>query len=97
MFKKNEGHKQLNIFAETNNLTIKQTKLWQKSKEHYFYKEIFTNIDEQIFSALYSSKLSRPNVPVNQLVGSLILKHLYNWTYEQLFTNLNLIFSHAMP
>lgn len=26
---------------------------------------------------------------MNQLVGALILKHLYNWTYQDLFTNLN--------
>ncbi|MBN2520949.1 MAG: transposase, partial [Bacteroidales bacterium] len=41
------------------------------------------------FKVLYSNIKSRPNVPVNQLVGSLILKHLFNWTYDELFRNLN--------
>ena len=38
---------------------------------------------------MYSNKKSRPNVAVNQLVSSLILKHLFNWTYKELFRNLN--------
>ncbi len=41
-----------------------------------------------MFSPLFSSTKSRPNAPINQLVGSLILKHLYDWTYSELFKNL---------
>lgn len=89
MFKKNEGYKQKKLFSVSNNLSKKKQKLWDKSKEHRFFTEVFCKIEENIFAVLYSNKLSRPNVPVNQMVGALILKHLYNWTYEQLFTNLN--------
>lgn len=98
MFKKNEGYKQLNVFSIHTNLNKSQQKLWDRSKEHTFFTEIFCKIDESLFSVLYSSKKSRPNTPVNQLVGALILKHLYDWTYEELFTNLNfnLLTRHAL-
>ena len=98
MFKKNVRYHQTRIFDICNKLSKKQQKLWKKSKEHFFFKEVFCKIDEELFSVLYSDKLSRPNVPVNQLVGSLILKHLYNWTYEQMFQqlNFNILTRHAI-
>jgi len=89
MFRKNEGYKQINAFSIESRLTRKKRGLWNKSKEHLFFLEIFSKIDEGIFRELYSKKKSRPNTAVNQLVGALILKHLNNWTYDQLFTNLN--------
>jgi len=98
MFKKNEGYKQGDIFSVDERLSSKQSKLWKNSREHKFYFEVFQKIDEDLFSCLYSSKKSRPNVSVNQMVGSLILKHLNNWTYDKLFSNLNfnLLTRHAL-
>lgn len=89
MFRKNEDYKQFDIFGVTNSLSEKQSKLLSHSIEHSFFENIFSNIKESDFKVLYSDKKSRPNVPVNQLVGALILKHLFNWTYEALFRNLN--------
>ena len=89
MFKKNETYKQYNLFGVTNMLSKKQVKIWDNSIENSFFENLFSKIDENNFSILYSDKKSRPNVPVNQLVGSLILKHLFNWTYDELFRNLN--------
>lgn len=89
MFKKNEGYKQCDIFSVANQLSARQIKLWEQSREHRFFYEVFVKINEEIFSCLYSTKKSRPNVSVNQMVGALILKHLNNWTYDQLFSNLN--------
>lgn len=98
MFRKNDSYKQYNLFGIDQRLTNKQLKMWKKSREHKFFKHIFAKIDEKLFSVLYSDKKSRPNVPVNQLVGSLILKHLYDWTYEELFTHLsfNMLSRHAI-
>ena len=39
-----------------------------------FGEKIFPAIDESTFSVLHSDKASRPNTPVNVLVGALILK-----------------------
>lgn len=89
MFKVNENHTQMELFGLHDSLTKKQKKYFEDSIESYFYKNVFLAIDERSFSVLYSKKKSRPNVPVNQLVGSLILKHLNNWTYEELFKNLS--------
>lgn len=98
MFRKNTSFHQQELFGVCHQLTKKQQHLYDSSIEHYFFKNIFCKIDEKRFSVLYSSKSSRPNVPVNQLVGSLILKHLYDWTYEELFKNLtfNLLSRHAI-
>lgn len=98
MFKENASHIQLNIFAVSNGLSKKQSKLWNASREHKFYSQIFCKIDESKFKVLYSSNYSRPNVPINQMVGALILKHLKNWTYNELFQNLNfnLLTRHAL-
>lgn len=98
MFKENVGYKQLDAFAVRNTLNKQQQKLWNRSKEHRFFHEIFAKIDESHFEVLFSAKYSRPNVPVNQMVSALILKHLNNWTYEALFNNLNfnLLTRHAL-
>lgn len=89
MFRKNVAHGQLDIFSANTQLNKNQQKLWDRSKEHFFYSNIFSKIEETQFACLFSTKKSRPNTPINQLVGALILKHLYDWTYSELFTNLN--------
>jgi len=89
MFKKNESYKQYDLFSVTDSLSDNQRSMLESSIEHSFFINIFSKINESDFDVLYSTKTSRPNVPVNQLVGALILKHLYNWTYQQLFMNLN--------
>lgn len=98
MFKKNEEYRQHSMFGITNTLSAKKSKLLSKSIEHSFLLNVFSKIDEGNFTTLYSKKKSRPNTPVNQLVGALILKHLYDWTYEELFKNLNfnLLTRHAI-
>lgn len=50
-----------------------------------FYREIFCKIEEPIFRVLYSEKYSRPNTPVNVLVGAELLKSWFRWTDEELF------------
>lgn len=88
MFKRNTGYQQKELFGFDDKLTKKQTLYLQNSTEFTFFNEVFHKIDESLFSPLYSSTKSRPNAPINQLVGSLILKHLYDWTYSELFKNL---------
>lgn len=98
MFKRNEEYRQYSAFGITSSLSEKKSKMLSKSIEHIFLMNIFTKIKESDFIDLYSQRKSRPNTPVNQLVGSLILKHLNNWTYEELFKNLNfnLLTRHAI-
>jgi hypothetical protein len=88
MFKKNTKHTQADIFGLFNTLPERMKKKIEKSEEHTFYRLIFCNIKEDIFSKLYSDAKSRPNAPINALVSSLTLMHRYNWTYEELFKNI---------
>jgi len=50
----------------------------------YFYKNIFKNINEERFAVLFSENYSRPNTPVNIIVGLLFLKDLNGWTDEEM-------------
>jgi len=76
------------MFGLFNSLPENMKKKIKKSEEYTFYNIIFRNIDEDIFSQLYSDKKSRPNAPINAMVASLILMNRYNWTYESLFKHI---------
>lgn len=89
MFKANIKHKQPDLFGLFFTLPERMKKQVKQSKEYYFYKLIFSQIDEHIFKVLYSEKKSRPNAPINVLVSALILMNHNNWTYEQLFKEIN--------
>jgi len=88
MFKKNIKHIQPDMFGLSNSLPENMKKNIKNSEEYAFYNIIFRNIDEDIFSQLYSDKKSRPNSPINTMVVSLILMNRYNWTYESLFKHI---------
>lgn len=65
---------QMSLTDSTHNLTDREKKFLEKSWAKTFADKIFPAIDENIFSVLYSNKASRPNTPVNVIVGALILK-----------------------
>lgn len=88
MFKKNEKHLSPELFGMLNSLPEALQIKAKQSKEYAFYKLIFSHIDEDIFSVLYSKKKSRPNSPVNSLVSAIILSTHRKWSYEELFTQM---------
>lgn len=45
-------------------------------------REVFMRLDEQPFAVLYAAEDSRPNTPVNVLVGLGILKSGNGWSDE---------------
>ena len=65
----------------------KQRKRLENSWAGTFYKEFFCRIDEEPFAVLYSDKDSRPNVPVNVLIGLEALKAGYGWSDLELYEN----------
>ena len=90
VFRPNETHRQQDIFGLEMQMSPELRKRLQDSKEYAFYKEVFCRIPEELFSDLYhDSPATRPNVPVNRLVGALILHHLKNWTYEELLDHVS--------
>lgn len=85
MFRPNETHHQQDIFGIEVQLRPDLRKRLLASKEYAFYKEIFCRIPESLFAELYAEEpASRPNAPVNLLVGAMILQHLNDWTFEEL-------------
>jgi len=87
MFKKNTHHLQPAIISAISELPEKQLKLLEESWAYDFYQDFFKQIDEEIFAVLYSSEPSRPNVPVNVLVGMEVIKAGYGWSDEELYEN----------
>ena len=73
-------------------LTVREQKALENSWAKIFADEIFPAIDEKRFSVLYSDKASRPNTPVNVIVGALIIKELFDYTDDEMVENLMLDF-----
>jgi len=87
MFVENKKHQQAPLFSSVTMLPKKQLKRLQESWAGTFYKEVFSRIEEENFAILYSDKYSRPNVPVNVLMGLEILKDGNGWTDEEMYGN----------
>ena len=69
-------------------LTDREKKMLDKSWATQFADRIFPLINEEPFAVLYSNKASRPNTPVNVIIGALILKELRNQTDDEIFESL---------
>ena len=82
-FVKNDNQ-QLTLLDSTFNLTEREKRMLEKSWAKTFAGKVFPAIDENIFSVLYSKKASRPNTPVNVIVGALILKEALHVTDDEI-------------
>ncbi len=87
MFKKNTNHLQPALISAASELPEKQLKLLKGSWADSFYHEFFCRVDEETFADLYSSEPSRPNVPVNVLVGLEVMKAGFGWSDAELYEN----------
>ena len=88
MFRENIEHLQKDLFGLFQSMPADLQKKAEKSQERQFYELLFCNIDEQIFSVLYSNEPSRPNRAVNSMVAALILREKRRWTYCELLENI---------
>lgn len=79
------NYQQVSLFDSLGFLSERKQKILDKSWAKPFSDHIFSNIDEMMFAPLYSDKKnSRPNAPVNVIVGALILKELNGLTDEEI-------------
>ena len=79
------NYQQITLFDSLGFLSERKQKILDKSWAKTFSENIFSNIDEMIFAPLYSDKRnSRPNAPVNVIVGALILKELNGLTDDEI-------------
>ena len=83
-------YQQITITDSFNGLTAREQKALERSWAKVFADEIFPAIDEKRFSFLYSDKASRPNAPVNVMVGALIIKELFDYSDDKMVENLML-------
>ena len=85
MFKENDNHLQQPLFSTINTLPNKQLERLKESWADTFYEDVFSRIEERDFEILYSDEPSRPNVPVNVLVGLEMLKAGFGWTDKEMY------------
>jgi hypothetical protein len=85
MFRKNQQHQQSGLFETVEQLPERHRLRLENSWGGAFYRELFCRIDETLFALLYSEKPSRPNTPINLLVGMEILKSGFRWSDEDLY------------
>ncbi len=85
MFNENDSHSQLPLTSTLDELSKKQYKRLDTSWAGVFYREFFSRLNETPFSGLYADCPSRPNYPVNVLVGLEYLKAGNGWTDEEMY------------
>ena len=79
---------QISFDDSTLSLTAREKKFLNKSWAKAFAENIFPAIKEEDFAILYSEKASRPNTPVNIIIGTLILKELLGLTDDEIMESL---------
>ena len=72
-------------------------RLVERSWAKDFADCVFPAINEERFAVLYSANGSRPNTPVNVLVGSLLLKEYFGQTEEELLMSIYCDVLYRMP
>jgi flagellar hook protein FlgE len=85
MFKINDQHDQKSMFNTVATLPEQALKRLMSSWSYAFYHNYFRKINETVFAALYSNKKSRPNVPVNILLGFETLKAGFGCSDEVMY------------
>ena len=85
MYKPNKRHMQPLLISNVNDLPEKKRKRLENSWADDFYRYFFSHIDEDAFAVLYVDHPSRPNVPINWLVGLETLKAGFGWSDEELY------------
>jgi hypothetical protein len=85
MFRRHDAHLQPPLLSTVNRLPQKQRERLEQSWAGVFYREFFCRLREEPFAALYVAHPSRPNIPVNVLVGLETLKAGFGWSDEEMY------------
>ena len=84
MFKENNDHTQVQLLNTSTWMSPSIKKKLLKSWAPIFYEHVFCKIEEKIFAPLYSEDNGRPNFPINILLSLEFIKHLFDYTDEEL-------------
>jgi Transposase domain (DUF772)/Transposase DDE domain len=85
MYKENKSHLQPLLISNVSDLPEKYQQRLERSWAGVFYRETFCRLKEEGFAILYDDQPSRPNIPVNVLVGLETLKAGFGWSDEELY------------
>jgi hypothetical protein len=83
MFRENTSHRQTSFFDSTDTMDPRVKARLDKSWAPIFYEHIFCKIDEKPFAILYSD-IGAPNFPVNIALSLELIKHLFNYSDDEL-------------
>ena len=86
-FVKND-YEQLTLNDSLYGLTNREKGFLDRSWATQFANEIFPKINEEPFAVLYSDKSSRPNTPVNVIIGALLIKEFMEQTDDEILESL---------
>lgn len=85
-FRANEANSmQTGMFDMYSAMSEREKKMLNSSWATIFAEKVFPAINEEVFQDMYSNEASRPNTPVNVLVGALILKELNGLSDDEVF------------
>lgn len=97
MFRKNNGHRQSELFSHYQEMKPGIAKMLEKTWAPIFYREVFCKINEELYAPLYCSDNGRPNFPINILLSLEIIKHLFDYTdqeiLEQFYFNYQILYA----
>jgi Transposase DDE domain len=85
MYKPNKKHLQPPLISNVQALPEKHRQRLEQSWAGEFYRQFFCRLTENAFTCLYADFPSRPNIPVNVLVGLDTLKAGFGWSDEELY------------
>jgi len=89
MNKRNQDHMQVPLMSQLDALSDKRREELEASWAGAFHREFFSRLDEDIFAERYSEKPSRPNIPVNVLVGFEVSKAGFGYSDEEMYAAYN--------
>jgi len=84
MFRENKGHLQAELFNSYSMMNSKIQASLQGTWSPLFYEHVFCRIDETSFAPLYCLDNGRPNFPVNILLSLEFIKHMKDYTDEDI-------------
>jgi len=90
MFRATSKVRQISAITSTENfLNDRSLKAYQDSKawHNLFFKYVTLHIDEDLFRPLFSEDNGAPNVSIRLMVGMLILREMFGWSYSEQFSN----------
>jgi len=88
VYRENKKHQQSSLFDSQFLLPPKLRRQMEESWANTFFHEVFLRIPEEPFAVLYSEEDSRPNAPVNVLIGAEMLKTGFGWSDAELEENM---------